>query len=481
MNHTSALVLSLLLLGAISYSVTASFLVPFVRRFAISRGWVDDPARSVRKVHKEPVPYFGGVAIYLGFLFSVIVNYVFFHRLNSSMEYPSWFLSFIVGAFFILSIGTLDDIYDISPVKKLFSQLFIASLVFLGGVQLDHINLPILGLVEFGQISYLITVFVIVIVMNAVNIIDGLDGLAAGIVLIASFANLAMALYLELYFVALLAFIFIFCLAAFLKFNWYPAGMFLGDGGSLLISFILSVIMIQNVQASGKFSQGAAPFLVLFYPLLDLAFAIVRRVIKGKPMMSADNAHLHHFLMRNGFGHDGCVKIIMFFTGIMLIAALLFIFHLFIPGLLLLLLILAGLTTFFIYTGYFKPVLLNRYLQNRSRFKALHAYKNFLLIKVRHAESKDDLWSMMSGMAVEFSLPAISWFGNGNSERKIGEFSVPSLQIKSEKLVNSGTRFEYYIRQDFDDYIKAEIESFVKMVITAVDKRYGYLKKMGGV
>lgn len=237
-----------------------------------------------------------------------------------------------------------------------------------------------------------------------------------------------------------------------------------------MISYLLTVIMIQNVQAANKASQVFLPVLVLFYPFIDIVFAMARRFLRGKPVMSADKAHLHHFLMQVGISHEGCVKLVILFSAGLSIVAIFLIYDLVVYGLILLTLLLVLLAIFFIITGYFEPKLLNRYLQHRPILKTLNSYKNFTLTKIKYVSSADEMWQIILDVAKEYKFKGLIWKAGSGEKKMFGDTTeVPTFH--KESMFFSGGEVLYKTDNELDEDVRSEIESVVKVIVIALDKR----------
>ncbi len=304
------------------------------------------PQIRQRDVHTTPTPRLGGVAMFLGIVAAfAIASQIPFFKVIFSDPGPVW--AIIGAAFLIVLVGVLDDLWDLDWTIKLAAQLGIASLVAWQGVQI--LSLP-LGGVTVGSptMSFLLTIFVIVLVMNAVNFIDGLDGLVAGVSLISSGVFLIYSYLLARetspsnYFnlASLIAAVLVGACAGFLPFNWHKARLFMGDAGSMLVGLLMAVAAIA---VTGQIDPGAfsdtglgksqllpaflpilLPFAILFLPLVDFSLAVIRRVSAGKSPFSADRKHLHHRLLDMGHSHLQAVLILYSWTAVVSIGFLLF-------------------------------------------------------------------------------------------------------------------------------------------------------------
>ena len=288
-------------------------MVPYTIKLAKKVGAIDLP--NDRRVNKKPIPRIGGIAIIIGFLVSSIYLIITMCiekkiNLNDGDNYKTKLLGFLLGIIVISIFAYLDDIKDLKPWQKLLAQIGSAIIIYLCGIKIDVINEIILP----KWFSFILTVGWIVGITNAINLIDGLDGLSSGISLISSF--LLLIIFTTNY-SPLVSVILIACLGGailgFMPFNINPAKTFMGDVGSQFLGFTLAVISILGVAKTVTLFVLVAPVLVLGLPIFDTIFAIFRRIKKGKSLKAvfkADKGHLHHRLMRQGFTQKQSVAIL---------------------------------------------------------------------------------------------------------------------------------------------------------------------------
>lgn len=299
------LFLKLFVVFFISLSIT-----PFIIKFAFILGAVDSPSK--RKVHNRAMPRLGGLAIVLAFYVGVLLF------IPESM----YLKGVLVGSFIIAITGFLDDIFELNPKWKLMGQLLASFFVVSSGLYIKFMHIPFLGQVNIGWWGIPITFIWILVVTNSINLIDGLDGLAAGISIIV----LSTIVYLSLpgqNFVVQMSLIMIFAILGFLIYNFYPAKVFMGDIGSLFLGFIISVLSLLEFKNVTLLSL-LVPALILGVPLSDTFFAIVRRVINKKSISSADKSHLHHNILKLGFTHLQTVLIIYLISILFSLSAIIF-------------------------------------------------------------------------------------------------------------------------------------------------------------
>ncbi|MDV2684316.1 MraY family glycosyltransferase [Alkalihalophilus lindianensis] len=281
---------------AICFIVTL-LITPLVRRFAIKIGATDKP--NHRKVHQKLMARLGGLAIYIGFLIGFIV-------LQPDSTYM---MPILIGSFIIILTGFLDDMIELSAKWKLFGQLLAAGIVIYGGVQVEFINLPFDARIELGWFSIPLTLLWIIGITNAINLIDGLDGLAAGVSSIVLITITSLAILGGDLFVAALGVILLGSTLGFLYHNFNPAKIFMGDTGALFLGFMISVISLLGFKNITLFSL-LIPVIILAVPISDTFFAIIRRIVNKKPLSAPDKSHLHHCLLRVGFSHRQTVLVI---------------------------------------------------------------------------------------------------------------------------------------------------------------------------
>ncbi|WP_377887698.1 glycosyltransferase family 4 protein [Alkalihalobacillus sp. R86527] len=292
--------------------LTTVAVTPLVMKLAIKMGVVDQP--NNRKVHKKLMPRLGGLAFVIGFF----AGYLY---LSQFLDTP---LRIILGALIIIIVGILDDKYTLSAKVKFIAQIAAALLVVSTGLTIDFVALPFIGKIELGIASYAVTVFWIVGVTNAINLIDGLDGLAAGVSTIALTSIFTVAVLNNNLFVAGIAIILIGGTLGFLIFNFHPAKIFMGDTGALFLGYMIAVLSVIGFFKSVAIFSFVLPVLILAVPIFDTFFAIIRR-IKNKQQISApDKFHLHHNLLALGFGHRGTVLIIYLMSSLFGLSAIVF-------------------------------------------------------------------------------------------------------------------------------------------------------------
>jgi UDP-GlcNAc:undecaprenyl-phosphate GlcNAc-1-phosphate transferase len=293
----------LYVIGFITSCVLALLLTPLVKKFAFWVGAVDAPDH--RKVHTRIMPRLGGLAIFLAFVGAYFVISPVIDGIYSDAA-----LGLLLGGTVIVITGALDDRFQLSPKWKLLGQIIAASIVVSFGLKIDLVNIPFGETnLSIGWLSIPITILWIVGVSNAINLIDGLDGLSAGVSGIATTTILILALMMPNVTVVLLSVILLGSIVGFMFYNFHPAKIFMGDSGALFLGFALATLSILGFKQAAVVSL-LIPIMILGVPLSDTFFAIMRRYVNKLPISAPDKSHLHHCLLQLGFSHRTSVLII---------------------------------------------------------------------------------------------------------------------------------------------------------------------------
>ena len=335
MTAVTRYLLVLLVAAGVTYATT-----PVVLNLSRRLGAVDVP--NDRKVHAVPTPTLGGIAMFIGFIVALAFAslqrpFLPFFRPLFVWPAPELF-AIVIGASVIFALGVVDDLKGISAPVKLAGQLLAAGFVFLSGVRLEYFRVPFrdVGALSMSpDVSALATIAWIVLIVNAVNLMDGLDGLAAGVTAIAAATFFVYTYQLGVQGLAgpeptaaLISAVIVGVTIGFLRFNFNPAKIFMGDSGSMVLGFLLATSTVAGVGRSATQNQSdisaaflfylplAIPLIVLAIPLLDTALAILRRAKKGLPVFHPDKEHLHHRLLEIGHGHRQAVLIMYAWTAV---------------------------------------------------------------------------------------------------------------------------------------------------------------------
>lgn len=305
-------ILTLLFLAVFAISLVLSFVATReVRDLATRRGWVAFP-RDERQVHESPLPRLGGVAIFLAFSITLglwLGLGFFFPRLLEGLS-AATLLRIYIPACLIFCLGIYDDVRGASPYAKFAVQAAAAVMLFVGGMRI--LDLPLL----FGPhafpwfIGLPLTVLWVVAITNAFNLIDGLDGLAAGSALFSTMVVFVVSLVYHSWLGSLMSLALAGAILGFLRFNFNPATIFLGDSGSLFIGFLLSALALAGAQKAPTFVAVAIPVVSFGLPILETTLSILRRLISGRPIFTADREHIHHKLLQLGMSHRQVVIVL---------------------------------------------------------------------------------------------------------------------------------------------------------------------------
>ncbi|MBR5152739.1 MAG: undecaprenyl/decaprenyl-phosphate alpha-N-acetylglucosaminyl 1-phosphate transferase [Clostridia bacterium] len=330
-NNNLYVLLSLMVAFLISFAAT-----PAVISLAHKINAIDVP-KDNRRVHKKPIPLIGGLAIFYGFVVSVICF--------ATMDHAT--MGILLGSLVVVTAGIIDDMSDMKATVKLLFQIAAAAIVVYSGVRIEHFANPFYGwfgpeyLVMDYWFSVAVTIIWIVGVCNAVNLIDGLDGLAVGVSSIASMSLLALTIISNSPNVAILTAAVAGAGFGFLPYNFNPAKIFMGDTGALFLGFILACISVEGFLKLSAIISFAVPLLVLGLPIFDTVFAIFRRILTGRSPMSPDRGHLHHRLLDMGFSQRQTVAILYTMTAALCLTAVVISIKGYLRGMLLILSIFA--------------------------------------------------------------------------------------------------------------------------------------------
>lgn len=284
-------------------------MVPLSMKLAFVVGAVDNP--NPRKVHSRTMPRLGGLGLFAAFMAGML--------LAPDLAYP--FRGIIYGGIIIFTVGILDDIYKLSAWLKLMGQIAAAAAAVYCGITVSFVTNPFDGLLNLGILGIPVTLLWIIGVTNAINLIDGLDGLAGGVSLIAAATLGAIALIKGNMPVFYASFLLVGAISGFLPYNFHPARTFMGDGGSNFLGFVLSCLAVTGTAKGATAISLFLPIVILGIPIFDTFFAIIRRMNRGVPIFKPDKDHLHHRLLALGLSHRGCVLVIYGISAVFAVVA----------------------------------------------------------------------------------------------------------------------------------------------------------------
>lgn len=288
----------------------AYFITPHVKKFAIKAGALDAP--DARKVHTRPIPRMGGLAIYLGFILAVLVT----------MQPSREIVGLLLGGTTILALGIVDDLKQLSAKVKFLGQICAALVLIAFNVRIEWLTNPFGDMIYLEYLAIPITVLWVVGLTNTVNLIDGLDGLAAGVSTIASVTILLVAIQQNLWEIAIITAALAGSSLGFLHHNFNPAKIFMGDTGSLFLGFMLAGVSILGTVKSAATIALVVPIVALGLPIMDTAFAIIRRYSSGRSILKPDKGHLHHRLLEMGLTQKQAVLLMYVISGCLGLSAI---------------------------------------------------------------------------------------------------------------------------------------------------------------
>lgn len=290
---------------------------PLAKYTAKKIGAIDVP-KDDRRVHNVPIPRLGGLAIYLASMISILI----FLPVDKSI------VSIMIGGTIIVITGIIDDVKPMSARWKLFFQILSAAVLILGDIRIEFFGNPFVknGIINLGILSIPVTIFWVVGITNTLNLIDGLDGLSAGVGAIAAvslFFVAASIQYIDTSIVMILCAIIAGSAFGFLPHNFNPAKIFMGDTGALFLGYMLSVVAMEGVMKSVATITIVVPILALGLPIFDTTFAIFRRLINKRPISEADKGHVHHRLLDKGLSQKQAVLVLYMVSAVFGSAAIL--------------------------------------------------------------------------------------------------------------------------------------------------------------
>lgn len=304
--------MTLFYLGMFAASLLLSFLFTrSVRDRASKRGWVATPSAD-RHLHSHPLPRLGGVAILSAFLATVSAGLLLLWCYGQLGTEFAWLrvITILFPAMLVFLLGIYDDVHPVGPYSKFFVQAIAASILFAGGLRI--LDLPVLfGNHHFSWfVSLPLTILWVLAITNAFNLIDGLDGLAAGSALFSTVVVFVVSLLSNSLLVSVMTIALAGAILGFLRFNFNPATIFLGDCGSLFIGFLLSALALHGAQKAPTTIAVAIPVVSFGLPILETALSVLRRFIGGRPVFTADREHIHHKLLQRGLSHRQVVVVL---------------------------------------------------------------------------------------------------------------------------------------------------------------------------
>ncbi len=305
-----------LVIACVAAGLTSFLVTPFVVQTAVAWRLYDLPLDG-RRLHKQPIPRLGGVAVFTAMSLGLLA--VAFSGIGAHLSQDQWrfFVGVLLGGAVVFAAGLWDDLRGLPPVLKLAAQGLAAAVVFAFGFRVEILSFGATGELLLGWLALPVTMLWVVGVTNAFNLIDGLDGLATGVAVVALATILAVAVALGNLEVVVVCVALLGALIGFFRYNFSPARIFLGDSGSQFIGFMLAVLSVHGSLKSATAVLVIIPLFALALPLLDTLLAIARRWLRGVPLSGADARHIHHRLLARGLTHRRAA-IVLYLTAILL-------------------------------------------------------------------------------------------------------------------------------------------------------------------
>lgn len=312
------------LIAIVSFTVTYALVRPSIR-IAKRLGAVDLP--DARRVHTQPTTRMGGIALFFGICIPLAITYVLCNLgvLPIELHPPENInvMGVFAGMLIMFAVGCVDDAFQIRPRYKLVGQIVASIVIVASGVMLTHIKmLNGSDFIQFGFLAWPITVFWLVAFANIINLVDGLDGLAAGVCGITYTAFFILSLMTSSYFTALIAIVAVAACLAFLRFNFHPAQLFMGDCGSNTLGLLLGVVSLLGVMKVASFTSLAVPIIIAGIPVLDTFSAIIRRKREHLSISAPDKGHIHHSLLQSGLDQRHVVLTIYAICGVFAVSGI---------------------------------------------------------------------------------------------------------------------------------------------------------------
>jgi UDP-GlcNAc:undecaprenyl-phosphate GlcNAc-1-phosphate transferase len=372
-----------------------TLLTPLVRRLAHRFGALDH-ARSSRKIHGQPVPRLGGIAIVIAF-YAPMLGLLLFHSEvgHLFMAERNHAIGLFVGGLTIAALGLYDDLVGANAWKKFAVQFAVAGMLFALGFRFDNLANPFGEPIHLGWANLPFTLLWIVGVINAMNLIDGLDGLAGGVALVAVITTFLISLQRGHPLMVLFSSALAGSILGFLFYNFNPASIFMGDTGSMFLGFVLATTAMQTNQKASTAVAVLIPCIALGLPIMDTMLAIGRRALRGRPLFLADKEHIHHKLMDRGLSHRQAVLVLYGFCVLLGSAALVLTYAS--SGQSAMLLVVLALVAFIFLRslGYIRLDLVPGTAGQRKRNRAMRAALHPIGRRVRQLCSPDEIWPLV--------------------------------------------------------------------------------------
>lgn len=472
-------------------TLTTLFATPWVIRLATRLGAVDLP--GYRKSHGRAVPLWGGLAIFIGMWTPILVLLVFDNLVTQQLWNRSGnIMTLFVAGVLMLVLGAIDDLIGLRVRYKLLVQIPVAIGVWVAGVKFTKLELPLLGELDATLFGPIVSIVWLVGITNAFNLIDGVDGLATGVALFVALTNGLMAVWTDSAVLAVLMFSIAGACLGFLRYNFNPARVFLGDAGSLFLGMTLG---ITSVLTSSK-SQVASSFLiavvVLGYPALDTLLAMVQRLLRGKSPFVGDATHIHHRLLQKGFGQRQSVLVLYIVCFLFCVAAISIVAHKNAVAAFVLM-VIGVVTAYGLWAlGYFRLFGKSSLQRDRWLYRMHYHFVEMIKAKIRLAETPEEVIALISALPKElgFQKLQVSFAGMkdpvsheayvegaADGTDKIDGAGSATVHHDSYRYPETGLEVQAWIRETPDSVdLAVERRALLAEAVDAANKRLGELK-----
>ena len=308
--ETSGIIIAFALPGVLSFLL--SFLL--LKISSINKNFNQ---KKVSEFKEKKIPRMGGIVIIISMFTALLTVYIAFRHIFATIENRASYSLFFFAAFIIFILGIYDDLKGADALKKFSFQIFAAILIYFGGFQIAEISIPFIGTKSLGfyLLSFLLTTFWVVGITNAVNIMDGLDGLAVGVSAFAALSLGILALLSSQYHIVIIMAILLGAMIGFYPFNFPKAKIYLGDSGSMVIGFILAVISMAKIHRKVSLAMALMiPIIILFLPILETLVTIIRRASRKQNIFIGDTDHFHYRFLRKGFSETKATLLLIFIS-----------------------------------------------------------------------------------------------------------------------------------------------------------------------
>jgi UDP-GlcNAc:undecaprenyl-phosphate GlcNAc-1-phosphate transferase len=468
------------LLALILSALISAMATPLVRRLALAVGAVDDP--GARRVHTRRIPRLGGIAMVVAFFLPLLlllaakthVSQLFFAR-------GRMVAGLVVGSLVCTTLGALDDLVGVKAKHKLLVQALAATIAYAAGFRIEAVTLPFLGEIRMQLLAMPATVFWIVGLVNALNLIDGLDGLAGGVAFFACITNFVVAYLGGNVLVCLLAATLAGAIVGFLFHNFNPATIFMGDSGSMFLGYVLATTSLFASQKGGTAVAILVPVVALGVPVMDTMLTLARRFVERRSIFRADRGHIHHKLLDLGLSHRRAVLILYGASVLFTLASLaIYIGRSWQVGLTLA--AIAGVVIALVrFVGYFNSVLLMKAQTVRGpKVEALRKATPDVIARLRQAPSFDDVRLLLERFAAEVPLLAVDFVAAGGAKFqawcwKTLEDQKPGVEEVSVKFpLRDGGGKTHHLRFAWDapgSDLSPQAEILLQLVADAVEQQ----------